>query len=321
MIPSMDVCQKSSLYLNEHVTALTDSPASFFIHYWGAKPRHGGNTPHSHAFLEICYVADGTGTYVHNGIAYPLRRGTLYCSKPDSAHHVESDGNMLLLFVAFELVRHASEPEFVSRFDRLSRLNHLFVAEADSSPAALAWHTLLHYCAAETVDYPQVARRLAHSMVLAALSMFFRQGGYVAEDGAPDAETAYAGPLKAAKDYVAARLTAKLTLKELARAIHLSERQLSRLLSERLGLSFPAWLRNERLRRAAYLLAYTDIKLEHVAEQTGFDSVHYFSTVFGEHMGITPAKFRRTVQSGEADPELIRRYLHTATNRNRNDTA
>lgn len=314
MRPGLIVCQKSSLYLNEHAKLLTDPPAAFYIHYWGAKPHHRGNTPHAHDFFEICYVAEGSGAYIHDGVTYPLQRGTLYCSKPHSLHHIESEGDMLLLFVAFELVAPSSEAEPLAIFERLNRRQHLFIAEAEQSAAVLAWQALLHYCAADTVPYPQVAGRLAHCLLLTALTMFDSHGGRVTT-GKPD-ETAYAGSLKAAKDYVTERLSAKLTLKETADAVHLSERQLSRLLSEQLGLSFPVWIRNERLKRAAYLLVYTDVAIAEIAVQTGFDSVHYFSKVFGETMRITPGKFRKAVQSNKSDSSLLHSYLHTAINRN-----
>ncbi|WP_282942587.1 AraC family transcriptional regulator [Paenibacillus sp. RC67] len=313
MVPSIAACQKSSLYLNEHVTSLQGPPASFYIHYWGAKPRHLGNIPHAHSFFEICYVADGAGNYIYNGITYPLRQGTLYCSKPNSSHHIESESGMLLLFVAFDVIQEASDPDVVHMFDRLNRFHHLFIADAEQSAAVLAWKALITYCSGETIDYPLATEKLAHSLLLTSLSMFSRYGGSVtAEHGT---EPLYSGALKEAKDYIMSNLAHKLTLKELAQEIHLSERQLSRLLSEQLGLTFPSWIRNERIKRAAYLLVYTDINIEDISTEVGFETVHYFSKVFADLMNITPAKFRKAVRSNELDFSLLHRYLQAAVNR------
>ncbi|UQZ84199.1 HTH-type transcriptional activator RhaR [Paenibacillus konkukensis] len=313
MVPTIAACQKSSLYLNEHVTRLHGPPASFFIHYWGGKPRHRGNTPHAHSFFEICYVADGAGTYIHNGITYPLRQGTLYCSKPNSSHHIESETGMLLLFVAFDVIQETSDPEVVQTFERLNRFHHLFIADAEQSAAVLTWKALIAYCSEETVDYPLAAEKLAHSLLLTCISTFARHGGSVTAEHA--SEPVYSEALKDAKDYIMNNLSHKLTLKELAQAIHLSERQLSRLLSEQLGLTFPSWVRNERIKRAAYLLAYTDINIEEISAEVGFETVHYFSKVFSDLMNITPAKFRRAVRGSELDFSLLHRYLQAAVNR------
>lgn len=313
MVPSTAACQKSSLFLNEHVTRLQGPPASFFIHYWGGKPHHRGNTPHAHTFFEICYVAEGAGTYIHNDITYPLRTGTIYCSKPNSSHHIESESGMLLLFVAFDVVQEDSEPDVIQMFERLNRFHHLFIADAEQSAAVLTWKALIAYCSGESVDHPIAAEKLAHSLLLTALSMFSRYGGSVtAEHGT---EPVYSGALKEAKDYIMSNLSHKLTLKELAQEIHLSERQLSRLLSEQLGLTFPSWIRNERIKRAAYLLVYTDITIEDISAEVGFETVHYFSKVFNDLMNITPAKFRRAVRSNEMDFSLLHRYLQAAVNR------
>ncbi|MBE1442958.1 AraC family transcriptional regulator [Paenibacillus sp. OAS669] len=313
MVPSTASCQKSSLYLNEHVTRLQGPPASFFIHYWGGKPSHRGNTPHAHSFFEICYVADGSGSYVHNGITYPLHKGTLYCSKPNSSHHIVSESGMVLLFVAFDVLEEASDPDVISSFDKLNQFHHLFIADAEQSAPVLTWKALIAYCSGETVDYPLAAEKLAHSLLLTALSMFSRHGGTVTAE--QEAEPVYSGALKEAKDYMLSHLSRKLTLKELAQEIHLSERQLSRLLSEQLGLTFPSWIRNERIKRAAYLLVYTDINMEDISAEVGFETVHYFSRVFSDLMNITPAKFRKAVRSNEMDFSLLHRYLQAAVNR------
>ncbi|CAG7615378.1 helix-turn-helix domain-containing protein [Paenibacillus allorhizosphaerae] len=313
MVPTIAACQKSSLYLNEHVTSLQGPPASFFIHYWGGKPRHRGNMPHAHSFFEICYVAEGVGTYVHNGITYPLRQGTLYCSKPNSSHHIESEDGMLLLFVAFDLIQEAADPQVVQTFERLKRFHHMFIADAEQSAAVLTWKALIAYCSGEAIDYPMAAEKLAHSLLLTSLSMFSRYSeSFTAEHAT---EPVYSGALKEAKDYIMNHLSNKLTLKELAQEIHLSERQLSRLLSEQLGLTFPSWVRNERIKRAAYLLVYTDINIEDISSEVGFETVHYFSKVFADLMNITPAKFRKSVRSNELDFALLHRYLQAAVNR------
>jgi AraC-like DNA-binding protein/quercetin dioxygenase-like cupin family protein len=314
MIPSESICQKSSLYLNEHVTRLNHAPAHFYVYYWGTKPHHRGNRPHAHTFFEICYVADGSGIYVHDGVTYPLHRGTLYCSKPNSSHYIESEAGMVLMFVAFDIVKMGSESDIVQMFERLNAFQHLFIADSEDSAPVLAWKALLAYCAGGTADSPHVAVRLAHSVLLTAVSIFAQHGGSVASGNQSDA--IYSTPLNEAKHYIIHHLSDKLTLKDVANHVHLSERQMSRLLADQLGLTFPSWIRNERIKRAAYLLVYTNKTIDDISCEVGFDTMHYFSKVFGEIMNITPAKFRRSVNGNETDPHLLHRYLQTAVNRN-----
>ncbi|MFE5321054.1 helix-turn-helix domain-containing protein [Paenibacillus sp. NPDC056579] len=310
MIPTPLTCQKSNLYLNQHATRLAAPPASFLVHYWGGKPRHLGNDMHSHSFLEICYVADGEGIYINNGITYPLKRGTLYCSKPGSQHQIQSDDGMLLLFVAFDILHGESAPDIVRMFETITKYHHLFIPDAEETAPVLIWKSILIQASEVKAPYPEVISQLAHSMLITALSLFAERSSYSSLDTAED-QVPLSGSLQKAKDYIQTHLSGKLAIKDVADAVHVSERQLSRLLSTELQQTFPAWVRTERLKRASYLLAYTDMSMEDIARETGFETVHYFHRVFTDTLHSTPGKFRKSIASKELDTKLINDFMGT----------
>lgn len=310
MIPTPLTCQKSNLYLNQHATRLAASPASFLVHYWGGKPGHLGNAMHSHSFFEICYVAEGEGIYINNGITYPLKTGTLYCSKPGSRHRIQSADGMLLLFVAFDIVPEESAPDVVRMFETITRYHHLFIQDAEQTSPVLLWQSLLLQTSEANAPYPEVINRLAHCLLMSALSLFAEHSiRSYSSLGGPDDPTPLSGSLKQAKQFIQSRLSDKLTIKDTAEAVHLSVRQLSRILSTELRQTFPAWVRTERLKRASYLLAYTDLSMEEIAQQTGFETVHYFHRVFSDTLRVTPGKFRKSIASKEFDTKLINDFM------------
>lgn len=296
------------------MTELKGPSASFFVHYWGAKPHHLGNAPHSHSFFEICFVAEGEGFYVQEGVTYPLHPGTLYCSKPGSRHHIRSERGMLLLFVAFETVESASTPELGGIVRRLQSHPHLFVPEAQNSTPAFVWEALLRQASEAGAPYPEVTERLAYSLLLSALSLLLERSG-PAGAGPDDGAAGLRGSVKDVKDYIEAHLSDKIKLDDAARSLHLSPRQLTRLLADELGQSLPALVRTERVKRAAYLLMYTDIPMKEIAGQSGFETVHYFTRVFSQVMGISPSRFRKSVAGSEAEEAVIHRYLQRVASR------
>ena len=80
-----------------------------------------------------------------------------------------------------------------------------------------------------------------------------------------------------------------------ARASYISVRQLHRLFA-RDGVSFGAWLREQRLRRCRDDL--TNLQLIHraiseIAARWGFRSPAYFTRAFHARYGMTPAELRR----------------------------
>ena len=63
-----------------------------------------------------------------------------------------------------------------------------------------------------------------------------------------------------------------------------------------LGRSIHGEIRRVQLEMAQRLLATTNMPLKEVARQSGFSSVQYFTVVFREATGVTPASARRTAR-------------------------
>jgi len=78
------------------------------------------------------------------------------------------------------------------------------------------------------------------------------------------------------QDAVAAELTRDWTLSDLARIACVSDRHLSRLFNEHVGMSIVQYVNRLRVARAQELLSRTKLDMEQVAERTGFGSVRQF---------------------------------------------
>jgi len=83
-----------------------------------------------------------------------------------------------------------------------------------------------------------------------------------------------------------------LALPALAARLSVSERQVSRLFQENLGMSFRAWATQLRLERARRLLTETDLPIIDVAGETGWSSLAHFNSVFRRNAGFTPTRYR-----------------------------
>ena len=63
-----------------------------------------------------------------------------------------------------------------------------------------------------------------------------------------------------------------------------------------------------RIDRAVSLLVENpDMKLVEIAERTGFTSQHYFSRVFKEKVGLSPADYRQYIRKSSRTEQDIRR--------------
>ncbi|MNC14658.1 Arabinose operon regulatory protein [compost metagenome] len=90
-----------------------------------------------------------------------------------------------------------------------------------------------------------------------------------------------------------------LTLEFIAGTLQASPVYLSRLFKQELGESFGTYLTQTRIRKAAQLLHSTELSMSEVAERTGYETQHYFSTAFKKQTGVSPMQFRKGVLPGE----------------------
>ena len=94
------------------------------------------------------------------------------------------------------------------------------------------------------------------------------------------------------QDAVAADLTRAWTLSALARIASVSDRHLSRLFNEHVGMSIVQYVNGLRVARAQELLRKTKLDMEQVAERTGFGSARQFRRAW-HRVHATPPRAAR----------------------------
>lgn len=101
----------------------------------------------------------------------------------------------------------------------------------------------------------------------------------------PDVEKIYK-----AKEIIGANLVAPPSLNELSKMIGLNSNKLKKNFKVLFGMPVFKYLRNERLRVAYELLNTTDISIQEVAWEVGYESVSSFSNAFNKEYGVRPSK-------------------------------
>ncbi|MCM3785724.1 helix-turn-helix domain-containing protein [Neobacillus mesonae] len=85
-----------------------------------------------------------------------------------------------------------------------------------------------------------------------------------------------------------------LTIEVVADRIHLSARQLQRILKEYGGGTFSDMLESIRLSHICKKLTGTESTMDEIAEETGYSSANYLHFVFKRAYGITPMEYRKS---------------------------
>jgi len=116
--------------------------------------------------------------------------------------------------------------------------------------------------------------------------------------GVPNRRPSTAGLLEAvfrdAAAIVHAEFTRPLTAAEVARQVASSPRQLRRAFAEVGGTSFRSYVNEVRMKRAAELVASTDMPVKEVARRVGYRQPSQFTKAFKRSFTTTPSQLRNS---------------------------
>jgi len=96
-----------------------------------------------------------------------------------------------------------------------------------------------------------------------------------------------------AQQYMEQNYFRRVSICEIAKVLHISDRYLYNLFIQYTGISPKKYLNELRLRRACKMLKSADCNITEIAVSTGFDDVLTFSRFFSKHMKVSPTKYRQ----------------------------
>jgi len=122
------------------------------------------------------------------------------------------------------------------------------------------------------------------------------QGAAIGENDAPAPREEWE-LIGRAKKLLAERLAQVHRLADLAEVMSVPERRLVLAFQHCLGISAVEFIRQERIRKAKFLLTNTTLSVREIAITVGFSSAANFSTAFNTQVGTSPSSFRNQALS------------------------
>lgn len=93
--------------------------------------------------------------------------------------------------------------------------------------------------------------------------------------------------------YIDEHLGEELNRDSFAEVVYLNPNYMARLFKNEMGVSLGSYLISRRVEKAKELLRYTDIPINSVSLQVGYDNFSYFSKLFRKIEGCTPNEYRK----------------------------
>lgn len=97
--------------------------------------------------------------------------------------------------------------------------------------------------------------------------------------------------------YIRENLNDDLSVSVLCKKFYLSKSEIYKITKNYMPEGVAAFIKNERIKKAADMLAYTDKPVWKIAEEVGFSDVDYFLRVFKHEKGMPAAKYRKEAKT------------------------
>jgi AraC-like DNA-binding protein/ligand-binding sensor protein len=101
------------------------------------------------------------------------------------------------------------------------------------------------------------------------------------------------------ESYIQENIGHSLTLDEIAEHVYLNSSYLSFIYKNITGKNLFAYIQQQRISSACFLIRTTNMTFSKVAKETGFHDANYFTKVFKKETSFTPNQYKRKWKSGE----------------------
>lgn len=251
---------------------------------------------HRHPSWELHCVFGGSLSLVAGPHTYRAEAGQLLLIPPATYHHMASTSpDFDSMTIPFSLTR----TKAATLTDNDRRLLDLFqpnrpILLLQADPPLAQALARMRLAALDRSDLFLYTERLRHLCPLVLLELFTQLNRDRQTSSAPlpsvaSAEIPY---VRVIDDFFALNYNQPVTRQMLADKLHISIRQLNRILKKGYGMTFNEKVQEIRLKNAVELLQTTTTPLATIAEQLGFSSQSAFSAFIRTTTGHSPSRIR-----------------------------
>ncbi|OUS74993.1 hypothetical protein B1748_19635 [Paenibacillus sp. MY03] len=280
---------------------------------------------HSHEFIEIVFIVDGSTTHVFqapnsNKFESKVSKGDIFIINPGELHtyKIVKDErieviNMLFYsnIVDWTLIRDAEEMDLMDFFyvqpflPPEARFGNVLKLNKEEAVFARQMVENLAYEYKNKKNNDKLLIKLIMTQLIVVLSrMFAEQMTVYSSLGL--VKTLKIENIHRVLGYLERHYSEDISLEQLAKISISSERQMTRIFKSITGETIFGYLHKLRIEKAKSLLLVTDNKISDICTAVGFNDISFFNKVFKKIVGVSPKDYRTSkAQTGSIKNEFI----------------
>jgi len=241
---------------------------------------------HSHPFWELIYINKGQGIFYYEKKKYIFQSNNIYLLKPYKEHQFVNNGEEEIetLYVGFS---------FDFRPSKILKNNQSFpilqgVLEGDMIKGEL--REIANLVQKHKSDVLIKRRNQIIELLVKVINFLNSNDEF---------------PVKAqnirlnilvdkVKRYLSQNINRDICINEVAQPFYLSPHYLGDIFKQITGMSLKRYHNSLKMTKAAKLLKEGTLNISQIAEELGFETLHYFSRRFKKFYGVAPSYFHQT---------------------------
>lgn len=264
--------------------------------------------PHSHDYMQICYVIKGACTYSAYGKSSIVVKGDIFSVFPSDEHMFKRiDGKDIEIvqidFMPYFINENIKEFSKLEGFVDFAYIQPLVAIKEKMLPKLnLSGDTgediekVIIEIEAEVRNKEDGYKLAVKANLLKMLVLIGRQYKKFIAGGNGEKEISFHRALfyKSIK-YIDENSHEKIQLDEMAKLSAMSPSYYSFLFKQIIGQSFIEYLNGVRIKKAMQLIKHTDKNITQICYETGFNNLTHFNRIFKSIAGVAPSMYKKNL--------------------------
>lgn len=262
-------------------------------------------TGEKHDFWEFAFVESGPVGAMAEATGYELHPGEIIFHKPNEYHNIWANGAPArVIIVSFESdspalnffrgkILTCSQTERTLLSSLVALADEVFLPRPDTCNQDTLPQILEHQLK-KRPDQAFGSEQLLKQTLENLLIRFIRSDAAIEKEARTSAEIKHLNEqriVEAILAYADQHLSESITLDDVCSALCFSKSYIKRVFKEQTGTSIMDTVLQRKMEAAKHMLATETVT--HTADALGYSSIHYFSRLFRQKVGMTPTEFQK----------------------------